>query len=395
MAAPQFPQAQPGAPAAPTIPGVLPTAQPPSTLDAARASLVAGGHPTAPGAGVPTFASQVAAARGGAAPAPFAQPPQAPAAQPPGVVPIAAHPQFRLYSHEEMAAPQAPAVPTPGYAPPLAPPVPAVDPSIVALLTGVSASNAKMATAIDRLTRPGAQAPTAPPDPGPMPNAMLEPDKFGKWLEARDARMAYTLEQKLAPQQPQVSQEQREEAQRAEQEFRAVTTPLFQELFTTYPALERADRAALSAVVNSTAVEMGLNSMEALRYVASSPQHRQAVFARIAARLGVSPAAQYGAAPAAAPFVPPHAGGFLGAPQPAPAAYAPQPAAPQYAVWNGQQWVPVAAPAPMGPVVDRTFGASGGSMLPAPGPTQAPAAQIPSLGAQIAEVQQRAGIYGR
>ena len=379
MAAPTVPTSLPG-----VIAPQAPAQAAPSTLDGARAAMLAqGGAPSAAPGGVPTFATQLASMRGGAPPVAPQAPQQAQQAQqPPGVVPIAAHPQFRLYSHEELK-PAAPTAPASALAAPAPQPV---DPAMLALIMGVNQSNARVASALDRLTTPAPQAPVAPPDPGPMPNAMLEPDKFAKWLETRDARMAFSLEQRLKPAQPQVDEHQRQEAQRAEQEFRTVTTPLFNSLFTQYPGLVQVDRAALSAVVNSTATEMGLNSMDALRLLAVSPQQQQAVFLRIASRLGIAGGAQsplqHGAAPAVQPHIPAHAGGFMGAP---PQAYAPPPPQP---VWNGQAWV-------LPQTVDRTFGVSGGSMLPVAAEAPAAAPQIPTLGAQIAEVQRYAGIYGR
>jgi hypothetical protein len=384
--------------------------QPPSTLDAARAQVVQGGLPTgAPTGGVPTFAQQLAVARGGLAPAPLpgqlppgvaGQPgaPQAPQSAPgmpqPGqIVPLASHPQFRLYSHEALANEQAAAAqpaPPAAYVPPAYTPGPAPDPAMVALLTGAQATNERLASALEKIGQPAAQT-QGPPDPGPMPNAMLEPEKFSAWLSARDARQMWTIEQRIKGPQP---DETAVRAQRqAEQEFNALTTPLFNELFAVYPGVTRVDPAALSGIVNAVAGEMQLSSLQALRIVAANPQARHDLYARIARRAGVAPggqpAAQSGYAAPPAPQYPTqapaqYAGGFM---QPA-FAQAP-PSAPPTPVWNGQAWVLPAAP------VDRTYGMSGGSMLPMPAPAAAPEPQIPSFGAQIAEMQRATGIFGR
>ena len=54
---------------------------------------------------------------------------------------------------------------------------------------------------IERRPEPAAPAPrrepVAPADPGPMPSAADEPEKFAKWLEARDARRDFNTKQEI------------------------------------------------------------------------------------------------------------------------------------------------------------------------------------------------------
>jgi hypothetical protein len=404
MAAPQTPQ--PNAPQGVISRPAAPLAQPPSTLDAARAAVAAGGLPTTAPAGVPTLAQQMQTARAPqaqAAPAAPHAPPPYGVAPAPSITPISAHPGFKLYSHEEFAAEQAPAPAAPSYAPPPLPSqfarAPGPDPALVALLTGTQETNARIAQALEKIGAPPAQA-QGPPDPGPMPNAMLEPEKFNTWLNARDARQTWAIEQRLKAPAPEAAAQQ--EQQRAQVEFNQVTTPLFEELFAYYPGVVRVDAAALSGVVNAVATEVGATSLQALRLIASDPARRHDMYARIARRVGVAQG-QPQAPPAPAAAQPAqYAGGFMhdpryGAMPAAPAAQAPAPAPqPQYAMWNGQAWVPAAAPTfAAGPVVDRTFGMSGASMTP-PAMLGAPTApQIPSFGEQLAEAQRAVGIYGR